>query len=158
MRVGIGYDIHTLRKGRRLFLGGIEVPYSKGLVAHSDGDVILHAIVDAALGATALGDIGSWFPDSDPRWKAAPSKRFVEKTRSLLNRKGWVIENIDCTLIAEAPKIGPYRDAIRKSIAALWKTSLDSVSLKAKTHEGLGEIGAGRAMACLAVVNLKKRK
>ena len=156
MRVGIGYDIHALRKGRPLFLGGVKVPFSKGLLGHSDGDVVLHAIVDAALGAIALGDLGDWFPDTDPRWRGIPSRRFVEKTRRLLKNKGWVVANIDCTLIAEFPKLGPYRDAIRKSIASQWQIALDTVSVKAKTNERMGEIGRGRAMACLSVVVLKK--
>ncbi len=158
MRVGIGYDIHRLRKGGKLRLGGVFIPFSKGLVGHSDGDVVLHAIVDAVLGALGEGDIGSHFSDKDARFRGADSMLFVRQTRALLHHKGYRIENVDCTIIAEEPKLGPFREKIRRSIAGGFGIPTGAVGVKAKTNEKLGPVGQKRAMICLAVASLSKKK
>ena len=156
MRVGIGYDIHALKKGRKLVLGGVVIPYPKGLLGHSDGDVLLHAIVDAALGAMGEGDIGAYFPDSDSRYKNADSIIFVQKVRELLRKKKLKINNIDATAIAEEPKLYFYREKIKKNIAKAFHISGFQVNMKAKTNEGFGEVGKKQAIACFAVVSLIK--
>ncbi len=158
MRVGIGYDIHRLRKGGKLRLGGVFIPFSKGLVGHSDGDVVLHAIVDAVLGALGEGDIGSHFSDKDARFRGADSMLFVRQTRALLHHKGYRIENVDCTIIAEEPKLGPFREKIRRSIAGGFGIPTGAVGVKAKTNEKLGPVGQKRAIICLAVASLSKKK
>lgn len=158
MRVGIGYDIHRLVKGRRLVLGGVDVPHSKGLEGHSDGDALSHAVVDAALGAAGLGDIGGHFSDKDARNKGRDSADFVRHTRKLLAKKGLRVTQIDTIVIAEEPKLSGYKEKIRKTVAAQWGVPAADVNVKAKTHEGLGAIGEGRAIACHAVVVLKKGK
>ena len=158
MRVGIGYDIHRLKEGGKLRLGGMSIPFSKGLVGHSDGDVVLHAIVDAVLGALGEGDIGSHFSDKDARFRGADSMLFVRQTRALLHHKGYRIENVDCTIIAEEPKLGPFREKIRRSIAGGFGIPTGAVGVKAKTNEKLGPVGQKRAIICLAVASLSKKK
>lgn len=155
MRVGMGFDIHRLAAGRKMVLGGVEIPAPKGLEGHSDADVLLHAVTDALLGAVGEGDIGSYFPDSDPKWKGAESRVFVEKALELVKKRGLKIANADFTLVAEEPKLAPHRPAIRKSVAGLLGVEPERVNLKAKTMEGLGPIGEGKAVACYAVVLLE---
>ena len=156
MRVGIGYDIHRLERGGKLLLGGLHIPHKKGLVGHSDADVLLHALVDAVLGALGEGDIGSHFSDKDARTRGASSFLFVRKTWDLLKARRLRIVNLDCTIVAEEPKLGPHRDAIRRSVAKSFGLSLDQVSVKAKTNEGLGPIGQKKAIACFAIAALAK--
>lgn len=158
MRVGIGYDIHALKKGRKLILGGCRIPYPMGLWGHSDGDALLHALVDAVFGAMAEGDIGAHFPDTDKRNKDADSRLFVEKAKQLLSKKRLRIVNMDATVVAEAPQLMPYRDAMRKTIAESFGVKLSQVGLKAKRNEGFGAIGEKKAIACFAVVSLSEVK
>jgi 2-C-methyl-D-erythritol 2,4-cyclodiphosphate synthase len=156
VRVGIGYDIHALKKGRKLILGGVTIPYPKGLFGHSDGDALFHAIIDAVLGAMGEGDIGELFPDSDPKNKGVSSERFVRKVSEMLKKKRLRVAHIDSVVIAEAPKLGPYKAAIKKRIAAAFGLSASSVGVKAKTNEGFGPLGKNQAIACYAVVSLTK--
>ena len=156
MRVGIGYDIHALKKGRKLILGGVVIPYSKGLLGHSDGDVLFHAIVDAALGAMGEGDIGEHFSDKDSRIRNADSLLFVKKVLDLLRNKKLRVSNIDSTVIAEEPKLTPYKNKIRDRIAAVFGIPVSRVNIKAKTHEGFGEVGKKQAIACFAIISLVK--
>ncbi len=155
-RVGIGYDAHRLVTGRKLVLGGVEIPSGKGLLGHSDGDVLLHAIADALLGAAGECDIGHLFPNSDPQWKGASSLIFLERIRELLQEKGWRIENLDASLIAEAPKIGPYREAIRAAVGEALRIEPARIGIKATTNEGMGFPGRGEGMAAMAVAFLEK--
>jgi 2-C-methyl-D-erythritol 2,4-cyclodiphosphate synthase len=155
-RIGFGYDIHRLIPDRKLILGGVEIPFSLGLLGHSDADVVLHAIGDALLGALALGDLGQHFPDTDSRFKGASSLALLQHIAALLSEKKYTTGNVDVTLIAQAPKLAPYRDAMRTNIAVALGVDIDQVSVKFTTHEGLGEIGRGEAMAAQAVVLLKK--
>lgn len=157
-RVGIGYDIHELKKGRKLLLGGVQVPHEKGLAGHSDADVLFHALVDAVLGAAGAGDIGEHFSDLDARWKGADSLRFVDKTVEILKKKKMSIENLDAVILAEAPKLSPYRERIRKSVAKAFRIDESAVSVKAKTNEGLDAVGKKSAIACHAVALLKGGK
>jgi 2-C-methyl-D-erythritol 2,4-cyclodiphosphate synthase len=152
MRVGFGIDVHAFGPGDAVVLGGVRIPHSRGVVAHSDGDVLLHALVDALLGAAALGDIGEHFPDSDPRWRNAPSQQFVTATLELLERRSWRIVNVDLTLLAQQPRLSPWREQIRHSIARLLKVSLGDVSLKATTTEHLGFVGRNEGLAAMATV------
>jgi 2-C-methyl-D-erythritol 2,4-cyclodiphosphate synthase len=152
MRVGSGYDVHAFGPGSFVMLGGVRVPHSQGVVAHSDGDVLLHALVDALLGAAALGDIGQHFPDSDPQWRGADSRRFVAATCELLKARGHGLINVDLTLIAQAPRIAAYREAIRVSIAAMLGLSVDCVNVKATTPEHLGALGRSEGLAAMATV------
>ncbi len=154
MPVGFGFDIHRLVARRRLVLGGVEIPHPKGLLGHSDGDALLHALIDALLGAAGLGDIGTWFPDRDPANMGVSSVVLLEKVLRKLRSK-WSVVNVDVTVVAEAPRIGPHRDAIVHRLVAMLGTN--RVSVKAKTMEGLGPIGAGKAIACFAVAELKAR-
>ena len=156
MRVGIGYDIHALKKGRKLILGGVEIPHPMGLQGHSDADVVLHAIVDAALGAAAAGDIGEHFPDHDQGNRGKNSLRFVEKIRRILKKKGFAVAQMDAVILAEEPKLGPHKNKIRESLAAAFGVPPASVGLKAKTNEGFGAVGRKKAIACHAVVALKE--
>ena len=158
MRIGIGYDIHRLVEGRPLFLGGIKVPYAKGLEGHSDADVILHAIIDALLGAAAAGDIGELFPDTDPKYKNIASQELLKNTRDLINKKGYAIANIDVVIITQEPKLMLFKKKMQQKIAGILDIREDSVSIKAKTNEGMGEIGSSEAMASYAVVLLKEVK
>lgn len=154
MRVGIGYDIHSLAKGSKLVLGGVEIPFEKGLVGHSDGDALFHAMIDAVLGALGKGDIGELFPDTDLTHKGASSARFAQMIAEMVRASHLKIGHIDSVVIAEAPKLGPYKEAIRQSIAKAFGISPSQVGIKAKTNEGFGEIGRGEAIACHAVASL----
>jgi 2-C-methyl-D-erythritol 2,4-cyclodiphosphate synthase len=151
LRVGQGYDAHRLVAGRRLVLGGEEIPFELGLDGHSDADVLVHALGDALLGAAGLGDLGEHFPPGDPRWKDASSVELLRDIVGRLAARGWRIVNCDLTLLAEAPKLSPYRGAIRSRIAALLGVSPEAVGLKATTNERLGAVGRGEGMAALAV-------
>lgn len=155
MRVGIGYDIHKLEKGRRLILGGVEIPFPKGLAGHSDGDALLHAIVDAVLGAMGEGDIGDHFPDHEERTKGANSLLFVSKAVALLKNRKLKISNIDTVIIAEAPKLAAYKNKMKRVVAKAFGIHDSQVGIKAKTHEGLGDLGKNKAIACYAVVALE---
>ena len=157
IRVGIGYDIHKLIKGRKLVLGGVKIPHSKGLFGHSDGDALVHAIVDAALGAGGLGDIGDHFSDKEARWCGVSSLLFARETVSLLRKNKWRIFQIDSVLMIERPKLSPFKKAMRESLANAFGVDISRVNVKAKTNEGLGAIGKGRAVAASAVVLLEKR-
>jgi 2-C-methyl-D-erythritol 2,4-cyclodiphosphate synthase len=153
-RIGVGYDIHKVRAGRRLVLGGVEIPWEKGLEGHSDADVLLHALCDALLGAAGLGDIGQYFPPSDPQWKDYDSREFVKKVYSKVKALGWKVVNIDSIIIAQAPKLSPYYDVMRERIAELVEVSAEVVNVKATTPEGLGALGAGEGIAAQVVVLL----
>lgn len=153
-RIGIGYDIHRLVDGRKLVLGGVEIPFEKGLLGHSDSDVLTHAICDALLGAAALGDIGTHFPDSDPRWAGASSLDFLARVVELVTEKGYRIANSDATVMAERPKLAPYVQAMRERLASVLRIDVDQVNVKAKTNEGLESVGRGEAMAAQAIVLL----
>lgn len=154
MRVGQGYDVHRLTEGRELILGGVKIPYEKGLDGHSDADVLVHAVMDALLGAAALGDIGEHFPDSDPRYKGASSIELLRHVGWLLENEGYVIENIDSTIIAQRPKLLAYRPKMAENIADALGLSKDQVSVKATTEEGLGFTGAGQGIAAQAIALL----
>lgn len=149
-RIGQGYDVHRLVEGRRLVLGGVEIPYEKGLLGHSDADVLLHALMDALLGAAALGDIGHLFPDSDPAYAGADSRALLREVVCRLETAGWTVGNVDVTLIAQRPRIAPYIPAMRRNIAQDLGIDLDRVNVKATTEEGLGFTGSGEGMAALA--------
>ncbi|HZT82417.1 MAG TPA: 2-C-methyl-D-erythritol 2,4-cyclodiphosphate synthase [Gemmataceae bacterium] len=151
MRVGIGHDTHRLEPGRPLLLGGVRVEHSRGLAGHSDADVVLHALTDALLGAAGLGDIGDAYPDTDPRWQGADSRRFVTETLARLNRDGWRVVNVDVIVFAQEPKLGPVKAAIRRSLAELLGLPADAVNVKAKTGEKVGHIGRAEAIACQVV-------
>lgn len=152
IRVGSGFDVHAFGPGDHVMLGGVRIAHAAGVRAHSDGDVLLHALCDALLGAAGLGDIGQHFPDSDPRWRGAPSSGFVEAVVSMLRERGWQVINADLTLLAEAPRIGPYREAIRDRVAALLQVAPDVVNLKATTTERLGFVGREEGLAAQASV------
>lgn len=154
MRIGTGYDVHRLVEGRDLMMGGVKIPYEKGLLGHSDADVLLHAVMDALLGAAALGDIGKHFPDSDPAYKGISSMILLEKTGRLLREKGFLIENVDATIIAQAPKMSPYISRMRENIAKALETAPDYINVKATTEEGLGFTGKGEGIAAQAVCML----
>ena len=157
MRVGQGYDIHALVPGRRLILGGVEIPHEKGLSGHSDADALTHALIDALLGAAALGDIGEWFPDTDPAYQGADSMLLLEQVREALEDKFWEILNIDATIFAEKPKLSPYKEGIRQNIAEALNLSLEQVNSKAKTAEKFGAVGGGEAIAAAVSCALRKR-
>lgn len=154
MRIGMGYDVHKLVTGRALIMGGVEIPYELGLLGHSDADVLLHAIMDALLGAAALGDIGKHFPDSDPAYKGISSLLLLEKVGELLEENMFLIENIDATIIAQAPKMRPYIDTMRKNIADALKIDILQVNVKATTEEGLGFTGEGKGISSQAICML----
>jgi len=154
-RAGIGYDLHRLAEGRKLILGGIEVPFHKGPVGHSDGDALAHAICDALLGAGGLGDIGTHFPDTDPKWKDVSSLRFLERVRELLVEQRLRIAHIDAVVITEKPKLGPHFPAMREALAKSLGISTSAINLKAKTNEGVDAIGHGEAIAAQAIVTLE---
>jgi 2-C-methyl-D-erythritol 2,4-cyclodiphosphate synthase len=155
MRIGIGYDLHRLAPGRKLMIGGVEIPFEKGLVGHSDADVLIHAITDAILGACGQRDIGQLFPDTDPQFKDIAGAAILDYVMTLVRDAGFAINNVDSVVIAEQPKIGPHKPAIRARLAELLNISVDDVNVKAKTAERTGEIGAGEAIAAYAVVLLK---
>lgn len=154
MRVGMGYDVHRLVEGRDLILGGVKIPYVKGLLGHSDADVLLHAVMDALLGAAALGDIGKHFPDSDPAYKGISSILLLKKVGALLEEKGFFVENIDATIIAQAPKMRPFIDDMRENIARALNMDISCVNVKATTEEGLGFTGNGEGISSQAVCML----
>ena len=154
-RVGIGYDIHRLAEGRRLVVGGIEIEHAKGLLGHSDADVVLHAITDALLGAAGLPDIGDLFPDADPAYKDADSSALLKDAMERVQAKGFEAGNLDVIVHAEAPKMSPYKRRIAESIASLTGLSPQQVSVKAKTNEGLGPLGHADAIACTAIASLR---
>lgn len=156
MRIGNGYDFHRLVEGRPLILGGIEIPYSLGLLGHSDADLLTHAITDALLGAACLGDIGQHFPPSDPQWKGVSSLVLLEKVLVLVSNKQFVLSNVDAVVVAEHPKLAPHIPRIRQSLSDILSLPIDRLSVKATTQEGLGPIGEGLAMACYAVVLLNE--
>lgn len=156
MRVGMGYDVHRLTAGRKLILGGVEIPYGKGLLGHSDADVLVHAVMDALLGAAALGDIGKHFPDTDPEYEGVSSIRLLEHVGRLLDEKGYVIENIDATVVAQRPKMRPYIEQMRENIATALRIETDQVNLKATTEEGLGFTGTGEGISSQAVCAVEK--
>jgi 2-C-methyl-D-erythritol 2,4-cyclodiphosphate synthase len=156
IRVGTGFDVHALVPGRRLVLGGVEIGHPCGLLAHSDGDVLLHAITDAVLGAAGLGDIGAMFPDNDERWRGAESRAFLRAAVERVRDAGWRIENVDCTLIAQAPKIAPHVAAMRAAIAHDIAVDASAVNIKGKTTERLGFTGRGEGIAAQAAVLLVK--
>lgn len=156
IRIGHGYDVHRLTEGRKLILGGVEIPHTLGLLGHSDADVLTHAVMDAMLGALALGDIGQHFPDTDPRYKGADSLKLLYHVNGLIQSKGWQIGNIDATILAQAPKLAPHIPQMRKQIAAKLGCELDCVSVKATTEERLGFTGAEQGMAAHCVVLLER--
>jgi 2-C-methyl-D-erythritol 2,4-cyclodiphosphate synthase len=154
VRCGIGYDLHRLAEDRKLIIGGIEVPFDKGPVGHSDGDVVAHAMCDALFGAAGLGDIGTHFPDSDPKWKGANSLLFLEHARKLLEQNHFAIEHVDVVVILERPKLGPYFPKMREALAKSLGVSSGKIHLKAKTNEGVDAVGRGEAIACHVVATL----
>lgn len=154
MRIGQGWDVHALVPGRRLIIGGVPIPYHLGLLGHSDADVLLHAIIDAMLGAAGLGDIGTHFPDTDVRWKNADSLVLLAACADLLKEKGWRIQNLDSTVIAQAPKLAPHIPAMREQIAAALALAVTQINIKAKTAEKLGPVGQGQSIEAQAIVLL----
>ena len=156
IRVGSGLDVHAFGPGDHVMLGGVRIDHVAGVLAHSDGDVLLHALCDALLGAAGLGDIGQHFPDSDPRWRGAPSSGFVEATVAMLHGRGWRVVNADLTLLAEAPRIGAHRAAICARVAALLQLPPDAVNLKATTTERLGFVGRAEGLAAQATVLIER--
>jgi 2-C-methyl-D-erythritol 2,4-cyclodiphosphate synthase len=156
MRIGIGYDVHRLVKGRKLVIGGVEVPYEKGLEGWSDGDVLLHAIIDAILGALGEGDIGKHFPPGDPNYKGISSLKLLEFVKELLRNRGYFLNNIDATVVAEEPRFAPYIDAMKKAIAGGLDVSPDLVNVKGKTEEGLGFTGTKKGIKAYAVCIVHK--
>ena len=157
LRIGLGRDLHRLTEGRRFVLGGVEIPFEKGELGHSDGDVLVHAIIDALLGASCSGDIGVLFPSADDTWKNAPSLEVLRIVGERLRGEGWAIVNIDCVVSCEKPAILPYREKIRETLGRVLKTDPDRIFLKGKTGEGIGEIGRGEAVEAAAVCLLEKR-
>jgi 2-C-methyl-D-erythritol 2,4-cyclodiphosphate synthase len=153
-RFGIGYDSHRFAAGRSLRLAGVTVPHTHGLIGHSDGDVALHALVDALLGAAALGDIGTFFPDDDPRWRGADSTQFVKQVAETLRERGYSVQQVDITILAERPKLAPLIAQMRAAAAKALGVTAEAVSIKAKTNEGMGWIGRGEGIAALAVATV----
>jgi len=156
-RIGIGTDIHELVPGRRLMLGGVYVPFPTGLSGHSDGDVVLHAVIDALLGAAGMGDIGTLFPDTDPKWDGADSKELLVIVKDCLEEKHWEVVNIDLTIHAEEPNLASVKGQMKRCIAGLLGIDFNAVNIKAKTNEGFGEIGEGEAIATTATALLKEK-
>ena len=157
MRIGSGYDVHKLAEGRDCIIGGVKIPYEKGLLGHSDADVLLHAIADALLGAAALGDIGRHFPDNDPQYKGADSRKLLSHVLVLILAEGYCIINIDATIIAQKPKMAPHIEQMRKNIAETLRIDLKQINVKATTEEGLGFTGAGLGIAASAVCLLEEK-
>ncbi|MEL7333393.1 MAG: 2-C-methyl-D-erythritol 2,4-cyclodiphosphate synthase [Cyanobacteria bacterium J06560_2] len=156
IRIGNGYDIHRLQEGRKLILGGIDIPHTKGLLGHSDADALTHAIMDAMLGALSLGDIGLYFPPSDPKWAGADSQRLLEQVNGLIGDRGWHISNIDSVVIAEQPKLKPHIHPMRDRLATTLNLDPEQIGIKATTHEKLGPLGQEEGIAAYAVVLLQK--
>ncbi|WP_191559309.1 2-C-methyl-D-erythritol 2,4-cyclodiphosphate synthase [Metabacillus idriensis] len=157
LRIGQGFDVHQLTEGRPLIIGGIEIPYEKGLLGHSDADVLLHTVADACLGAIAAGDIGKHFPDTDPEFKDADSAKLLQHVWQLVKEKGYALGNIDCTIIAQKPKMAPYIDQMRERIADLLEADISQVNVKATTTEQLGFAGRGEGIASQATVLIQKK-
>jgi 2-C-methyl-D-erythritol 2,4-cyclodiphosphate synthase len=157
VRCGIGYDLHRLEAGRKLIVGGIELPFDKGPVGHSDGDVLAHALCDALLGAAGLGDIGTHFPDTDPKWKGANSLIFLEHVKKLLAERNLAVEHVDAVVILEKPKLGPHFPKMRDALAQALSVSTEKIHLKAKTNEGVDAVGRGEAIAAHVVATLVSR-
>lgn len=157
MRIGMGYDVHKLVEDRELILGGVKIPYSLGLLGHSDADVLLHAIMDSLLGAAALGDIGKHFPDSDDRYKGISSIELLKHVGSLLKENNWLIENIDSTIIAQKPKMAPHIENMRKNISEALNINIDQINVKATTEEGLGFTGEGKGISSQSICLLTKK-
>lgn len=157
MRIGHGYDVHRLVPGRKLILGGVEIPYDKGLLGHSDADVLTHAVMDALIGAAALGDIGQLFPDTDPKYAGADSLALLREVVRVIGAAGYRVENIDATVLAQAPKLAPHREQMRQNLAAAMGVELTRVSVKATTEEGLGFTGSGEGIAAHAVALLEMK-
>lgn len=153
-RIGFGYDLHRLEPNRKLILAGVEVPFEQGLYGHSDADVVLHAVIDAMLGAAGLGDIGEQFPDTDSIYKDIDSGELLDQAVAMVLQKGFRVVNVDATIITERPKLSPYKEQMRSNLAQILGLGIDAVGVKAKTNEGLGETGQGKAIACHAVVSL----
>ena len=158
MRIGIGYDIHRTAQGRKLVLGGVEIPYVRGLEGHSDADALLHAICDAMLGALGEGDIGMFFPDTDPQYENVSSLVLLKRVWEIVSKRKCKVYNVDTVLIADEPKIGPFKDAMKENISRILKVSRDKINIKATTSEGVGTIGRGEAIAAQAVVLLEEIK
>ena len=156
-RVGMGYDVHTLVEGRKLIIGGVEIPHTLGLLGHSDADVLLHAISDALLGAAALGDIGKHFPDTDPKFEGADSRVLLRRVVKLVNDKGYAIENVDATIVAQKPKLAPFIEKMRENIASDLQVDLDMVNVKATTEERLGFTGREEGISAYGVCSLNKK-
>ena len=156
MRIGHGYDVHRLVEGRKCIIGGVDVPHEKGLLGHSDADVLLHAVMDAVLGAMAVGDIGKLFPDSDPAYKGADSLALTRRVAEVMAERGYRLGNMDATVIAQAPKLAPHIPAMRQNIASAFGTDVDRISVKATTEEGLGFTGSGEGIAAHAVCLLER--
>lgn len=155
-RFGMGYDVHQLVENRKLIIGGMDIPYEKGLLGHSDADVLLHAISDALLGAAALGDIGKHFPDTDPRYKGADSLKLLEEVGNLLVAKGYVVGNVDATIVAQKPKMLPHIPQMRENIARVLRVDIDQINVKATTEEHLGFTGSGRGISSYAVAGIER--
>jgi len=154
MRIGHGYDVHRLVEGRKLIMGGVDIPWEKGLLGHSDADVLLHAIADALLGALAMGDIGKHFPDTDPAFKGADSMKLLEHVVGLIRAQGYAVGNLDATIIAQRPKMAPHIQAMRENVARACGVTVDRINVKATTEEGLGFTGTGEGISAHAVVLL----
>ncbi|MDR0290829.1 MAG: 2-C-methyl-D-erythritol 2,4-cyclodiphosphate synthase [Treponema sp.] len=156
MKIGLGRDLHRLAKGRRFLLAGVELPAKRGELGHSDGDVLAHAVCDALLGASALGDIGELFPPSDKKWKDADSMELLRSVFGMAKQNGWRLSSLDCVICCEEPKVLPFRDSIRQSLAQALEVSVDKIFVKGKTGEGLGPVGKGRAVEAMAVCLLER--
>ena len=156
MRIGIGYDVHKLVEGRDLVIGGVNVPHEKGLLGHSDADVLTHAVMDSILGALALGDIGKHFPDTDPEYKGADSIKLLEYVNNLIKEKGYKVNNIDCTIIAQSPKMAPYIKKMRENFALALDTDIENINVKATTEEGLGFTGSKEGISAQSVCTIVK--
>lgn len=154
-RFGMGYDVHRLVEGRKLIIGGVDIPYEKGLLGHSDADVLLHAISDALLGAGALGDIGKHFPDTDPRFEGADSLKLLEEVGKLLQEKGYKVGNVDATIVAQKPKMAPHIQQMRENIARVLRVDVDAINVKATTEEHLGFTGSGEGISSYAVAGIE---
>jgi 2-C-methyl-D-erythritol 2,4-cyclodiphosphate synthase len=157
MKIGIGYDVHALAKDRKLVIGGVSIPYEKGLAGHSDADVLIHALCDALLGAAGLDDIGCFFPDSDPQYKDILSIKLLEKTREIIDKNNFRLVNADAVLLAEAPRLSPYKKEMQRNIAGALKVNTGCINIKATTSEGLGFIGNGQGIAAMCVVLLETK-
>ena len=155
-RFGMGYDVHQLVENRKLIIGGVDIPYEKGLLGHSDADVLLHAISDALLGAAALGDIGKHFPDTDPRYKGADSLKLLEEVGNLLAEKGYVVGNVDATIVAQKPKMLPHIPQMRENIARVLRVDIDQINVKPTTEEHLGFTGSGHGISSYAVAGIER--